>query len=208
MTEPLPSHTAMVRRITRAYRQASAAERAAGIGWYDAARREAYKIWPERPDLAAGVLAALSPRCQWSTNVAWSYAVIHAARNGQDCPDVSTTDNRATAWGIVTTGADPLTHLGTLTHTGRVISGHKVRAFYRNIMGDHDAVTVDVWAYRVATGRQTADITGREYREISAAYVRAAAILGISPRDCQAAVWVAARGSRPTDAGWHAAIAA
>lgn len=205
---PLPSQTAMVRRITRAYRAASAADRTAGIGWYDAAWREACKIWPERPDLAAGVLAALSPRCQWSINVAWAYALVHAARTGDACPDISTRANRRTAWAIATTGADPLTHLGKVSHTGRVKSGHKVRAFYANITGDHDAVTVDVWAYRAATGRETADITGVEYRAIAAAYVRAAAIVGVSPRDCQAAVWVATRGSKPTDAGWHAAIAA
>lgn len=205
MTRSLPTQTTMVRRITRAYRSASTADRAAGLGWYDAAQREAAQIWPERPDLAAGVLAALSPRCQWSTNVAWSYAVVTAARAGGQCPPVSTTANRATAWAIATTGADPLQHLGKVSHTGRVTSGHKVRAFYRNITGDHGAVTVDVWAYRAATGRDVEYIGARDYALISAAYVRAAQILGVTPRECQAAVWVATRGTKPTDAGWHAA---
>jgi hypothetical protein len=208
MTRSLPTQTAMVRRITRAYRAASAADRAAGLGWYDAAQREAAAIWPERPDLAAGVLAALSPRCQWSSNVAWAHALVTEARAGRACPDVSTKANRRTAWAIATAGDDPLRHLGTVSHTGRVVSGHKVRAFYRNITGDHDSVTVDVWAFRAATGLEVENITARQYRLISAAYVRAAAILGITPRECQAAVWVATRGTKPTDAGWHAAIAA
>lgn len=205
MTRELPTQTAMVRRICRAFRSASPADRAAGLGWYDAAQREAAAIWPERPDLAAGVLAALSPRCQWSSNVAWAYALVAAARAGGECPPVSMMDNRATAWAIATTGGDPLRHLGKVSHTGRVISGQKVRAFYRNITGDHDSVTVDVWAFRAATGQEVEDITARQYRLISAAYVRAAAILGVTPRECQAAVWVATRGTKPTDAGWHAA---
>lgn len=204
----LPSHAAMVRRITRAFRAATPADRAAGLGWYAAAQREAAAIWPERPDLAAGVLAALSPRCQWSTNVAWAHVLVSRARAGLSCPLVSTESNRATAWAIATTGADPMRHLGRVSHTGRVTSGHKVRAFYRNITGDHGAVTVDVWAFRAATGREVDNIGAADYRAISAAYVRAAAILGVTPRECQAAVWVATRGTKPTDAGWHAAIAA
>lgn len=204
----LPTHNAMVRRILRAYRAATPADRAAGLGWYDAAQREAAAIFPDRPDVAAGVLAALSPRCQWSTNVAWAHAVVAAARAGRPCPQVSTKSNRRAAWAIATTGADPLDHLGKVSHTGRVTSGHKVRSFYRNITGDHDAVTVDVWAFRAATGREVESIGARDYRLISAAYVRAAQILGVTPRECQAAVWVATRGTKPTDAGWHAAIAA
>lgn len=201
----LPSQTTMVRRITRAYRVATAADRAAGLGWYAAAQREAATIHPERPDLAAGVLAALSPRCQWSTNVAWAHAVVAAARAGLPCPKVSTKSNRRTAWAIATSGDDPLRHLGTIAPTGTIRSGHKVRAFYANITGDHNAVTVDVWAYRAATGRKVASVGARDYRLISAAYVRAAAILGVTPRECQAAVWVATRGTKPTDAGWHVA---
>lgn len=204
----LPSQTAMVRRICRTYRQTSPALRAMGAGWYPAAGREAARICPDRPDVAAGVIAALSPRCQWSTNVAWSDAMIRAAVAGRPCPAVSTTAQRRTAWTIATTGADPLTHLGTVSHTGRVVSGHKVRAFYANIMGDVSAVTVDVWAYRAATGREVDGITAAEYRAISAAYVRAAAILGAAPRDVQATVWMAIRGVKPTDARWHADIVA
>ena len=203
----LPSHAAMVRRICRAYRAAPDADRAAGLGWYAAAQCEAARIWPERPDLAAGVLAALSPRCQWSTNVAWAHVVVQAARSGRPCPAVSTKSNRRAAWAIATTGADPLAHLGRVSHTGRVTSGHKVRAFYRNIVGDQTAVTVDVWAYRAATGREVDAIGAREYRAIEAAYQRAAAILCVSPRDCQAAVWMSVRGTKPTDRQWHAAIA-
>jgi hypothetical protein len=192
----------MVRRITRAFRAATPAHLAAGLGWYAEAYRVAAEIWPERPDLAAGVIAPLSVRCQWSTNVVWARAVVNAARTGQECPAVHTTAMRAQAWRIAN-GEAPLS----------VLNGPKVRSFWANIMGDTDAVTCDTWAVLVATGLTGGDAvraigTPVRYREVADAYRRAAVVLGVTPREVQAATWVAARGVKPTDAGFHAAAAA
>lgn len=211
------TRTAMVRRITRAYRASTAAHRAAGLGWYAEAWRVANEIaeglvgaavWARMTNeqrhalasLVAGVIAALSPRCQWSTNVAWTRAVMHAAWSGLPCPPVHTTVMRAQAWRIAN-GEAVLS----------VLNGPKVRAFWANITGDTDAVTVDVWAIRAAMGDAAPTdgrITPAQYRAVADAYRRAAAILGITPRECQAAVWVHTRGVKPTDAGFHAAAAA
>ncbi len=199
-----PSQTpdAMVRRICKAYRAATPAHLAAGLGWYAEAWRAAEEILPANPYLAAGVIAALSPRCQWSTNLRWARAVVAAAMAGQECPAVSTMSNRAAAWKIAQ-GAAALD----------VLNGPKVRAFYSNITGDVTAVTVDVWASRVATGltgkdAERAIATPKRYALVADAYRRAAVVLGVTPREVQAATWVAARGVKPTDAGFHAAAAA
>ena len=129
------------------------------------------------------------------------------------------TANRGTAW-LIATGTAPLDALGTVAPSGRIVSGHKVRSFFANITGDDQAVTVDMWAYAVATGDWTrhpqtgarvpaeATMTAKDYALIADAYRRAAAILGVSPRKCQAACWVAARGHKPSDAAFHAAAAA
>ena len=214
------STTAMVRRITRAFRAATPADLAAGLGWYAEAGRVAGVIAAEHGtsvETAAGIIAALSPRCQWSTNVVFAERVAARAAAGLPCPKVSTTANRGTAW-LIATGTAPLDALGTVAPSGRVVSGHKVRSFYANILGDTDAVTVDMWAYAVAVGawrtyrgqRVPADatMTAADYRRIADAYRRAARILGVTPRECQAAVWVAARGTKPTDAAFHVAAAA
>ena len=192
----------MVRRITRAYRQTTPAQLAAGLGWYAEAWKVAQEILPGNPYLAAGVIAALSPRCQWSTNVAWATALVSAAMEGRDCPPVHTMAMRAQAWRIA--NGEPALD---------VLNGPKVRAFYSNITGDTDAVTVDVWAVKVATGL-TGDAgvraigTPKRYAAVADAYRRAARILGCTPREVQAATWVAARGVKPTDAGFHARAAA
>ncbi len=219
----MPTQTSMVRRITKAFRATVPAHMAAGLGWYAEAYRVGVRIaqtmvtpavWAamstaERDVLISrvvGVIAALSPRTQWSTNQAWTRAVIAAAVAGLDCPAVHTEfGQRPQAWAIAN-GADPLS----------VMNGPKIRAFYANIMGDTDAVTCDVWAVKVATGSKDERAIGTpaRYRAVADAYRRAAVILSrelgrtVTPREVQAATWVAARGVKPTDAGFHAAAAA
>lgn len=214
---------AAVRRVCRTFRGTGIFERTAGLGWYatawDAAGAIARAVvgaaaWSrmsadERRALTAqvaGVIAALSPRCQWSTNVAWASAVMLAARRGGACPAVHTKTMRRQAWRIAR-GEAPLS----------VLHGPKVRAFWANIVGDTDAVTVDVWAVRAARGDRptVADgrgrmryadngrVSAREYAAYADVYRRAARRLGVTPREVQAAVWVAVRGVRPTDAGFH-----
>lgn len=112
--------------------------------------------------------------------------MIDAAEAGQPEPIVAGLPaNRAKAWRIAN-GADPALVLG----------GPKVRAFFANITGDHDAVTVDVWAARAAEGRDNPNgPTGGRYAAIADAYRLAAASRGVSPRECQAAIWVHVRGA-------------
>jgi hypothetical protein len=178
----------MVRRILKHYRAATPATLAAGESWYRAAQDAAAEIFPERPDIAAGVIAALSPRCQWSTNVRWARAIVHAARTGAPCPAVHTETMRAIAWKIATGEQTP----------EDALKGPKISRFYRNIMQDMNCATVDVWAMRAAlgpgmpAGKQAP--TRVEYRAIEAAYIRAAEIVGTSAAMLQAVVWIQVRG--------------
>ena len=215
--------TSAVRRVTRAFRASTPTERASGLGWYVTAWSAAWTIaeaatgaraWArltmaqrrERAVLVAGVIAALSPRCQWSTNVAWTGALVRAAWSGAPVPRVHTRTMRAQAWRIAR-GEAPLS----------VLAGPKVRAFFANIVGDTDAVTVDVWAVRAARGdapvlgadgrlrwTDAGRVSAREYAAYADVYPRAARRLGVTPREVQAAVWVHVRGTKPTDAGFHA----
>lgn len=214
------SDASMTRRITAQFRTATDADMAAGLGWYAQARKVSADIARAHGvslACAVGTVAAKSPQCRWDTNVVFAERIVAAAVRGDtECPRSGLTATSATAWRIAN-GEAPLSALGTVSPTGRVISGHKVRSFFLNIMGDTNAVTVDMWAYAVATGEwathpQTgqripgeATMTAKDYERIAAAYRRAARILGVTPRECQAACWVAARGVKPSDAAFHAA---
>lgn len=157
-----------------------------GRDWYPSARRIVDTI-AERsgtaPDRVAAAMAALSPRNPWYWNVQDAAAYAHAAAEGaEDAPTATTFGaNRTRAWAMVRGGLDWTT------------SALKVRSFVSNIMGDPDAVTVDVWAIRVATaGEQSTVKNDRQYTEVAAAYREVAAEYGESPRDLQAITWTTA----------------
>jgi hypothetical protein len=171
---------------------ATAADLAVGLAWYDRARRAAadmadrYGVSESHVpvECAAGVIAALSPRCQWASNVRAAELMLAAAAAGAPEPVTNgTLANRRKAWRIAN-GAEP----------DAVLSGPKVRAFYANIMGDREAVTIDVWAARAAEGRDWPHApVKRRYRLLAESYRRAGERRGMCPRDVQAAVWTVYR---------------
>src|SRR4051794_1556149 len=84
---------------------ATAQDLADGIAWYDRARSEALRMAyiPGCGSVrqAAGVIAALSPRQQWATNVAVAERMIRAAAMREsEPPAAGTLRNRAKAWRI------------------------------------------------------------------------------------------------------------
>jgi hypothetical protein len=179
----------MVRSIRRAWDAASADDLAAGLSWYATANGTARALAAGTDgrvslEQAAGVIAALSPRMQWGRNVRLAALVVDAHGLNLPMPGGVFRRQLDTACAILDGRLDGPT-------------GPKVSAFYRAILGDHDAVVVDVWAARAA-GLDMPDgttISPAQYRRIAAAYRSAAAAIGtVSPRDLQAAVWVATRG--------------
>jgi len=172
--------------ILRHYTDASPDAREAAA-WYGRGRSHVRRIARETgatERAVAGVVAALSPRQHWSVNLRIAEEVVRAARQGQPCPAVSTGANRAKAWRIAN-GERPLDVLG----------GPKVRAFYRNLTGNLDLVTVDVWAARAAglTYRDGQGIDERTYARVAVAYANVAEAVGIRPAELQAIVWAQVR---------------
>jgi hypothetical protein len=180
---------AMTRRIVSLYGEATAEDQAHGLAWYGRAMDAAETIAEGSsltPNAVAGIIAALSPRCRWATNVAWAADVVAAFDRGDtDPPKVHTTAMRRVAWAIANG-----------EHPEVALKGPKTRRFWANIIGDEDVVTVDVWAVRAATGERSPKVpAGRWYDQVERAYVNAGRILGIAPRTVQAAVWVHVRGA-------------
>lgn len=184
--------TAYCGRILDAWYNASPEHLQAGLAWYDRAMAAASRIHPN-PIVGAGVIAALSPRTAWAQNIAWAEQVCKAALQGSSIPPrVSTLARLEKAWAIATM-PEP-----TPARILDVLNGPKTCRFFRNITGDLRAVTIDTWAAYIATGRNIrvrSDSHGRVYETLEEAYQMAGARLGIPPRDVQAAVWVAARGT-------------
>lgn len=170
--------------IRKAWRKATAADLEQGLQWYDDALQRTQKIAPQHSvETAAGVVAALSPMTGWSTNLknAAKLTALHAAGEPMPTSGYGFKRNTAKAWRILA-GEHPL----------QVLSGPKVTAFYHNILGCNEHVTVDRWAIRIAYGdpNGVTSVAKREYDRIATAFRVVAAELGIPARHLQAATWV------------------
>jgi len=173
----------VVRRILRTFDAATASDVESGATWYDEAGDLARTL-ADRHNLSveevAGVIAALSPRTTWSRNVAGTLALLE---HGGD---------EARRFGCI--GANVDRAEGVLN--GIALRGPKTRAFAANIAGDREAVTVDVWAARVADLDE--ELLGRKgaYDAVAHAYRLAARRRGVDPATIQATTWIVARNGR------------
>lgn len=173
----------VTRRIVATYRQASPAELAAGASWYADANAIAALIADGDIVRGACIIAALSPRQSWARNVLGAREI--AAGNNAPSGFFGASIRKAIA---CRDSADPLA----------ACTGEKIQSFARNIIGDYESVTVDVWALRVALGESADDYplgNVGAYAAIATAYRRAAARIGVAPAVVQAVTWCVARGS-------------
>jgi len=168
--------------ILARYEATTPAQRNVGRRWYADAHDLCRMIGGAHVpvETVARVMAILSPRCLWRTNVAWTRALVTAFVNGDPIPAISTGANRHKAWREL--------------HGERVLSGPKTTAFARAIAGDPEVVVIDSWMLRSVGLKPDAKVTPHRQRWISAAYTEAARAVGETPRDMQAIVWCAIRG--------------
>jgi hypothetical protein len=148
------------------------------IAWYD----EAHDIALSMSDLCglsiekcASILAAFSPRERWASNVKYANMFI----NGGTPPTL--TNNINMAYAAMSLGFDAL-------------NGRKTNAFARNIAGDKDAVTIDVWMIRAAGLDANKGVNDTEYRLLSEVVKELASTRGLYPATAQALIWIIIRG--------------
>ena len=194
------STTPSTRNITKIFRQTTADDRIAGLGWYTTAREIAAALDPADPVRAAAVLAVLSPRTSWPQNV----RLAQDAYAGRKVGALGANVRKAAA---IIAGGDP----------EEIVSGAKVRAFWRTIVDPADprAVVIDRHAFDVAVDAVTDDATrgralGRKgaYDDLADLYRRAAKIVSRetgqtwTPAAVQAATWLYWRRERALANHW------
>lgn len=176
--------------------------RRAGREWYPAQWRRCQRLARRHGTTArrvAAVLAACSPRVtlknSWSlTEDAFLPAQSRRTAAGA-LPSVSLARGRwaGPGGGHFSHVRDKVSRLLKGERPLAVLRGPKCTAFYRNLTGDPDAVTIDVWAAR-AVGLARAPESPAAYERVAEHYREAARRVGETPRDLQAIVWVALRG--------------
>jgi hypothetical protein len=171
-----------------------------GADWYPTANNAAL-IMAERYsvslEIAAGVIAALSPNNRWERNLTDADSMIRAYSIGGH--------NAADSIKVGTYNANKIKALAILSGNDclQVLGGLKVRAFYDCIIGG-DSVCIDGHAYAIWKGEripttQTPKITPKIYDSIVADYRRAARVINLilkadySAAQIQAITWTAWR---------------
>lgn len=177
------------RNVTRIFREASAEQIQAGMDWYADANRIA-RVYAERyevsVEVAAGVIAALSPLNSWGNNLNLAARFLEAG--GLDAGYLRA--NLAKARAILAGEAIEPT-----------LSGLKVVNFYRSIISaGAEGVCIDRHAYCLATNDRASSndipsLSPKRYAELVECYVRAAKILSremgqaITPAVVQSVTW-------------------
>ena len=127
-------------------------------------------------DTAAAVVAILSPRVQVSRNARLAAKYLLDGETDGIMDQRLKAIERYVRYGF----------LNGYTH------GHKVYAFYRNLSGDFDHVTVDTWMAKIY-GVDFQKITDQQRSEIQQDVTAIAEAAGITPAAAQAALWVGYR---------------
>lgn len=159
-----------------------------GKDWYPAAWRHCidmgkwYDVTPER---VAAVMAVTSPRARWSKNLLATEQILQDMHR----PEYK----RRPTYGILTKNAIKGMLVANDRYYSRHVTGPKVTNFYLNILGHTDPVTVDAIMSKAAGFGS--DVTVGIRRDVEAAVCTVADVLGMTPRDTQAAIWIAYRGS-------------
>lgn len=158
------------------------------INWYPLANSFC-ATWAESFNLSiaqmAGVTAALSPQLSWEKNKAQAIEVVARLQNNKPLNGLIAYPANLRKAQRIFNGENPLDVLG----------GDKVRSFYRNIMLDDIAVTIDRHAAAIALyGLNTAKsgkigVTDKLYRLLAKAYTDVAHDYDVAPYIVQSVTW-------------------
>ncbi len=137
------------------------------------------------PERVAAILAVTSPRARWSKNVEATTHIL------QDMHRPAY--KRRASYGILGANAAKGMLVANDRYYSRHVTGPKVTNFYLNILGHTDPVTVDAIMSKAAGFGS--DVTVGIRRDVETAVRTVADVIGMTPRDTQAAIWIAYRGS-------------
>lgn len=188
-------------RLIRLLDEASPDDWQCGLDWYAGAYALACRLWdstPQGASVGAGIIAALSPRCQWVENIRRAIMVTQGRITGLKHP--------AAKAQRIWQGQPP----------DQVLRGPKERAFYLAILSQGLGLTpavIDVWAARAAGLRQPRNLA--EYEKLSQLYAEVAR--RGNPRhtvhQVQAVIWVTYRRrylaklwAEPCESAWDQAM--
>lgn len=160
---------------------------AEGKTWYPQAWslcRGMAKHYNTTPERVAALIAVTSPRARWEKNILASHSILEDA----NVPRYK----RKNTYGILRSNALKGMRVAEDRYYSRHVTGPKVVNFYLNLRGHTDPVTVDSIMSKAAGFGS--DVTSHIRSEVTSAVNTLADVFSMTPRDMQAAIWIAYRG--------------
>jgi hypothetical protein len=184
-----------------------------GCRWYESANQFAHELaadFDTTPEIAAGVIAAVSPRMPWLRNKKVAEEVIFRFRNFDESLPATEVAQRM-GLGLVSNFAMAI-KIARGEDISNVLTGTKRRSFYNNIIAPNkgDSVTVDTWMVRALMRTTTMNLktasgflranrvalggTGVGYYVIAEGCRNVAETMNLKPCQVQACYWIAQAG--------------
>lgn len=175
----LVSKRTLLRRIEKAWNACNDSDKEIGMVWYPKAFETASRIadnYNLPVDSVIAVIANTSPKIHWKRNITVTEILC---AGGNPSGVFSTSIRKAIA---ALNSDNPV----------ETVSGPKTKAFFQNIMGNSEPVTIDTWMLKVI-GLTAADLNNSTYPIIADAFRTYARRLALPPSALQAILWTYAK---------------
>ena len=159
-----------------------------GKDWYPKAWdfcKQAGRWYDVTPERVAAIVAVTSPRARWSKNIEATVGILQDMHRPMF--------KRQSYYGVLRRNAEKGMLVANDRYYSRHVTGPKVSNFYLNILGYQEPVTVDSIMSKAAGYGSDVNMSIRD--EVQDACRTLGSVLDLSPRDAQAAVWIAYRRS-------------
>lgn len=186
------------RELEYVLQSATPEQRRRGRQWYPAARQLMEEL-AERTGYTLEQAVAVLAITSQGTILAQNLRYAHEALESRGAARVGRFPNQM-APKIAAVLADP-------DYAAEYVTGPKVGAFHRAILGDTSALVIDRWATAAGNVFRAQELPERTRRALDTAYRQLARKVRRNVRDLQAQVWIAVRESTPDAQGRVRALA-
>ena len=163
--------------------------------WYSKTRQLLKRKYGKDYILIAGLLASTSPRFQVKRNYNTAIKIYDNFIKNKENYYNYAVNNKAK---YIKENKILLAHyynilkvLNNNINKGKalILNGNKVNAFYNNLIGNYNHVTIDIWIIRYFNIKDKSQLNKSEYKYYSKAIIKYAKRLKLYPCQCQAIIW-------------------
>ena len=162
--------------------------------WYRNTRSSLINKFSSDYKMVAGLIASTSPRRDVQRNIRIAIAIYKEFNsNRKQLLNEMVNNRKQFCKRFELMNAHYNNVKTTLTHNYNKpleLSGNKVNAFYNNMIGNYDFVTIDIWMLRILGLTKEAITSKKEYQNLSNIISEVAKEQNLLPAELQSILWI------------------